>query len=772
MKKSLFLILPLLIAGVLRADEKTVSKVTVQAIDGFQADVSDVISYCNVQQGQEVSQTALSKDVRALLDTGRFSYASVDVLPTPNGVEVTYKVKRRYRFQGPLAIQGCDYFSESKIAKFADLKDGDPIDELVLADKAATIRKEYVKKYFPFPRIGVAMTDVDPTNGIAGVSFTIEEGPRAKHKSYEFTGNEHIDSKTLRATFGSRPWWDPRGWFADTPVSEQELDDARVEIANLYRQQGYLDATVGEARLEQVDKDHASIYYDIVEGPCYTIDSVAVEGVELFPETQVTEALSLAQGQLASSATVDAAAKTIRDFYAARGYVETQVRTDYEAVEGATNRVALLFTVQESEQVTIRNIVLRGNTKTKDKVLRRELLVIPGLVANDVLAERSENRLKNLNYFSTVRHYYVPTGEKGERDLVFDVEEQRTGNFMIGVGFSSIDSVVGYFEIRQSNFDLFNWPNFTGGGQKARLGVEYGDRRQTVETQWTEPWLFNRPLALNVELYRRMRWFDQYDEIRTGGGVGISYPIALGRLGLMHTLEYIDYDDEDDGPYFLDPDQNKPFAYGTSDDKGLSSRSRIYWHLDRRNRAFVPTAGYRINIFAEGQGDVTGSEWNTYALGVNYTHWVTCPFKTVLMWRLRYETVDAYGSTDEVPLHARYFIGGGRTVRGFEYRGLGPKLYNGDGRKTDDPYGGQTMAVATLEYTIPLFEAVRFAIFTDIGCLGADFGDPDFDNIYATVGCGLRIDIPGFPIRLDVAVPYSNPDDSEEEVFSFWIGFD
>jgi outer membrane protein insertion porin family len=112
--------------------------------------------------------------------------------------------------------------------------------------------------------------------------------------------------------------------------------------------------------------------------------------------------------------------------------------------------------------------------------------------------ERSENRLKNLQYFKTVRHYSEQTDKPGVRDLVYDVEEQRTGNFMVGAGVSSVDNVVGFLEITQSNFDIFNWPNFTGGGQKARLGLEAGSRRQTAEVSWTEPWFLDRPLALTV----------------------------------------------------------------------------------------------------------------------------------------------------------------------------------------------------------------------------------------------------------------------------------
>ncbi len=764
-------VMALLAACVCSANQDTVLKVEVKTLDGFRSDATDVLAFCNVRSGSQVSAIALSKDVRALLDTGRFSYADVEVTQKEDGVEVTYKVQRRFRFQGPMAITGSVYFSESKIAKLVGLKDSDPIDEQILAVKAAAIRDKYNKKYFPFVQVIAGLIDVDTTNGIANVTFSISEGMRAKFNEYAFIGNNSIPSDTLRATFGSRPWWDPRGWLADTPITEQELDDARVQIRKVYLDAGYQDAVVKPARLEPVKNERVNVVFEIEEGAKYDIDSVAVKGISIFSELEVTRAMNLRHNDLASSQAIEAASKSIRDYYTSKGYVDTAVQTSLEAVSTATNRVAVQFTVRESDKVTIRNILIRGNTKTKDKVIRREILNAPGEDANDVNATRSENRLQNLNYFKTVRHYYMPADDAGKRDLVYEVEEQSTGNFMIGIGLSSIDSVVGYFELRQSNFDILNWPNFTGGGQKARLGVEYGDRRQTLEVQWTEPWLMDMPLALNVEAYRRLRWYDQYDEIRTGASASLSYPIFLGRVGFMETAEYISYDDVTKGEFYIKP-SGEEYSYESEDD-GFSSRPRVYWTLDRRDRVFIPTKGYQITVFGEMQGDVTGSDWNTYNFGVTYRHFVPLWWKTVLQWRARYETVDCFAGTDTVPMFERYFIGGGRTVRGFEYRGLGPKMYRDpDFTGDSEPYGGQTIALLTFEYTIPLFEAVRWAFFTDIGCIGDDFGDPNFDDIYASVGTGVRIDIPGFPIRLDFAVPYSNPDDSEKELFSFWIGFD
>jgi outer membrane protein insertion porin family len=339
-------------------------------------------------------------------------------------------------------------------------------------------------------------------------------------------------------------------------------------------------------------------------------------------------------------------------------------------------------------------------------------------------------------------------------------------------------------EITQSNFDILNWPNFTGGGQKARLGLEAGSRRQTAEVSLTEPWFLDRPLALTVEAYRRMRWFDQYDEIRAGASAGLSYPVKVGRVGARYTLEMVEMDDVDDGIWTLDPqgdiastpeswkgEEGQYFKW-QEDEYGdaINSVVRLYWAHDTRDQAFVPTKGYQSLVFGDlSEGAFGDNEF--YKLGASHKHWFRMPwYKHVLNLRGRLETVDAYSG--EVPIYEKLFLGGPRTVRGIEYRDIGPKVYHENGHN-HAPIGGESLALVTAEYTIPVFKAVRFATFMDVGSLGEDSFDPELSDVCVTVGVGLRIDIPGFPIRFDVATPVSEDDDyTDDEFFSFAIGFE
>lgn len=769
------------VSGVMAADN-TVKEVKVRVLDQFGTDASDVLSLCSVTAGSEVSQEALSKDVRALLDTGRFGYAGVELEKLPDGVRVVYVVKRRYRFQEPLAIKGADYLSERKIRKLSELKSGDYIDEPVLASKVSKIRDEYVKKFFPDVKITTQLQPIEGSAGSANVTITIDEGTRAKIHKFRFTGNASIPDEDLRSSFGQRPWYDPRGWFTDTPVSAQDLEDARHQAEAVYQNHGYLDAKVASPVKKPVGKEKVDVVFDVTEGDIYHVESTAIRGVKLFPENDVLASSRLKPDDLAGQERIDDGAKDIRDYYGSRGYVDTSVRVIKETVPGKPGRMAITFEVHEGELVYIRNIIIRGNNKTKDKVIRREIMVSPGEIMNEPRIERSENRLKNLGYFSNVRHYNEKSDKDGVRDLVYDVEEQRTGNFMIGAGFSTVDNLVGFLEITQSNFDILNWPNFTGGGQKARLGLEAGTRRQTAEVSWTEPWFLDRPLALTLEAYRRMRWYDEYDEIRTGASAGLSYPVKVGRVGVRYTLELVQMDDVDDATWTLDPagtqastptQWNNQYFKWQDDEYGdaINSVVRLYWAHDTRDQAFIPTKGYQTTLFADmSEGGIGDNEF--YKLGGNYRRWFRMPwYKHVLSLRGRLETVDAYSG--DLPLYERLFLGGPRTVRGVEYRDIGPKVYRGNGSSKHAPIGGQTLALATAEYTVPVFKAVRVATFTDIGSLGSDAFDPELSDVCMSVGIGLRIDIPGFPIRFDVAKPIVEDDDyTDDEFFSFAIGFE
>lgn len=772
--------------GLFAAD---VLDVRVNASDAFGGNTRSVLSRCQTRAGEVYDPVIVARDVNALRSSGEFEEISADARRLANGVEVTFTVKRKMRYQAPLTIKGAKEFSESKLSSEAALRDGALYGESDFATAAARVRDYYVKKHYPLAKV-MAVPEMIPGGNNCTVTLIIDEGEKRKIDDYCFVNAEGLDEGEMKEAIGVYPWWNPMGWFSDEPASEQQLAEGAAKIRSYLADKGYLDAVVGE-KPDFVKKsdDKFDVAYKIDRGILYTINSFAIKGVTRYSGEDVLKKSELPElGSIAGAKILDDAAHRIMVTVGSGdlGLADTRVEVKRVPSKDNINALDITFNVIEGVPVVINEVCIEGNDYTKDKVIRREISLGPGDKMLEDHAERSQKRLENLYYFSRVRYYLRKTNlEKtatGEelRDLVYEVEEKNTGSFMVGVGASSVDSVYLSAELSQSNFDIFA-PNkwFRGGGQKGRIYGQVGPRIQSYEASVTEPHLFDRLLELTVEAYRRQRWYDEYDIIRTGAAVTLAYPVKFwptwepfGRLGFRLSYEYIEFDDVESASY-IDPKRGniaRPLFKDEEDKYGNASElgGRIFWSHDSRNNPRFPTSGSRTQIF----GDLVGGDNEYWKLGFNHRQYIEMwkRYKHTLMVGLRAETIDAL--SDEVPIYNRLFLGGPRTIRGVEYRNVAPMRQKAGGGDWD-PWGGKTLACMNIEYTIPVVKMVRVAGFTDLGSVAEDELDFDFsDNFAWTAGLGLRLDIDMFPIRLDFAAPIKKPDHAEKEVFSFTIGYD
>lgn len=758
--------------------QQVVRDVRVRYTDKLPADPAYVLAQTVVRVGQFVSAADLARDQRALLDTGRFADVRVLVEPVAGdgeGVRVIYVVARRSRFAPPLRLIGVDQISAGRVTDWLDFHEGQPLDDTVLAARCAKVRDEYRKRYYPDAQVTAAIEPFG-TAGQAHVKVTVHEGEKCKVVGFRFEGNRALEEDELRNAIAQPSPWNPLRIFRKKRYDAQELEDARIALRDAYLNRGYLDVQVGEPRLVALSTHRQRAVYPIVEGNAYRVSTVTLEGVTLFPEGELRSAVAavLRPGDAAGRDTVQQASKALRDYYGRRGYVDTSVRTALTAAKSAA-RVAVAFTVREGELATVRSIAIRGNTRTRDKVIRRELGLQPGALLDEVQAERDQRRLENLGYFESVRFFERPVADQaGQRDVVYEVREKSTGNFMVGAGFSSIDNVIGFMEVTQANFDIANWPYFHGGGQKARASVELASERKTIDLSLTEPWFLDRRLSLMTEAYRRELGYREYDEKRLGGGTGITVPLPVGRANLRYLFEQVRLDDVEEGEFFLADDPAVPYRFTDEDTKYYNAPLRLSWLYDTRNRSPVPTSGTQANLFGEVSGSFTGGDNEVYGVGGQIRHWLPIWFDHVISLKLRAESVDSFGDTGDVPIGDRLFLGGGRTLRGFEYRDVGPKVIPPPGSSgRHHPIGGKTMALASAEYTVPVAKVLRLAAFYDVGNVWEDSFDVGSGDWASSAGVGIRFDIPGFPIRIDYAVPLSYDDElTDDQRWVIWIGFD
>lgn len=786
--KRMVLAVALAVAGM--ASAAKVASVSVKAADGDVEDVGDAAARCQVKVGDEYDPAQCARDVRALRDAGTFDDIVVKAEQGLNGVDVTYVVKHKMRFQGPLVVKGCDYWNEGKIAKFSELKDGYAYGEAEIAAAAGRIRREYQKKFFPDVKVKPV---VEPVEGIAGavkITMEIEEGERAKITDFEFDGNEAFEADELRASFNQYPWWNPMGWFSDVPATPQDLAEARDRVVAFYRDRGYLDVEISQPEVRTREDGERVRVFQVREGPCYKVGTISVTGVKAYPEDVVAAAVKrIAPGDVAGATALDEAAHEIEVFCGSgrAALADTHVTVRRLPSETDPETLNLVFAVEEGVPVTVNRVLIRGNDYTMDKVIRREIALSPGDPMLADKAERSKRRLENLRYFDRVRYYLekVDGGEAKDgkpelRDLVYELSEKNTGNFLIGIGAGTESSVFGQIELSEANFDLFSPWRFRGAGQKGRLCIQAGPRVQTYEASVTEPWFLDRQLELTVEVYRRQRWYDDYDVIRSGAAVTLSYPVkfwptweAFGRLGVSLAAEYIEYDDVDNG-YYYDPKRGDRFRMLKEEEDRNGDKVEVplevFWKLDTRDRFIFPTQGHTVRLF----GDIVGGDNEYWRVGFNVRKYfpVWKKYGHVFQIGLRGETVDAF--SDDLPLYDRLFLGGSKSIRGVDFREIAPRIYaheNKKGRYT--AWGGQTSWCMNMEYSVPVVKMLRIAAFSDLGSVGED--EFDFDTAWFcwSVGVGLRLDLEQFPIRLDFATPVVDPDETvDEKVFTFSVGYD
>ena len=807
-----------------------VTEVKIRALDGFGGDTSSVASRCQTKAGQAYDPVTVTRDVNSLKNSGEFEDITADAQRVANGVEVTFFVKRKMRYAGPLTVTGNDEFSESKVSSEADLKDGYLYGEADLAAAAARVRLAYQKKHYPDAKV-VYQTRLIGGNDVS-VTFVIDEGQRQKVSEFVFAGAEHavdvplwrslrpgwapseelVDTAELRESINDLPWWNPVGWFTDGPVTKDQLAQCCDKLAGVYRNHGYLDVKVTGPERVPTEDGKCNLVYTFVEGPQYRVGSMSITGLTRYPEDAVKERSQLPKpGTIAGEKTLQDAAHRIEvavgsgDLGLADTHVEVRCipTTDKSSVN-------IVFKVTEGVPVVINEVKIRGNDYTKDRVIRREIALGPGDRMLADRAERSQKRLENLDYFQRVR-YYLEATERGKdangaewRDLVYEVEEKNTGSFMVGVGASTVDSVYISAEVNQNNFDLFAPSKlFRGAGQKGRVYVAWGPRYQSAEIGFVEPHLFSRMLELSIDLYRRLRWYDQYDLIRTGAMASLTYPVKFwptwepfGRVGVGLSGEYIEFDDVDWGNYTYDGRTGPLYMmeereYGDAFEPVV----HLFWKKDSRDNFRIPTRGHLTRVYLDVAPTGDNEYWRVGFSHRSYFNvWrqlLDANVDHVFMAAIRAETVDAISG--DLPIYDRLFLGGPRTIRGIEYRNVAPMArrtwggfgpwggynmwnwYGGSYIPFGDyaPWGGQTLFCMNFEYTIPIVKMLRFAVFSDLGSVAEDAWDIDFSDTFAwTVGAGLRLDIPMFPIRLDLATPVVKPDEAEKEAFSFTVGYD
>ncbi|MHC1767605.1 MAG: outer membrane protein assembly factor BamA [Verrucomicrobiia bacterium] len=726
-----------------------------------------------VKVGDTYIRTGVDDDVRTLYATGLFRNIRVLEERTADGIKLVYEVQGKPVLTD-ISFEGNKKYKNKKLLKKVTSKIGEPLDDRKLFTDSQEIQKMYEKAGHRKTTVK-ARTQIDEQAGRGKVVFEIQETPKTKIERVDFIGADAFTQKKLRKVIKTRKHW-MFSWLTGSGVlKEDQFEEDKEKLAEFYRNEGYIDFEIKDVQFEYPDPEHMIIRFLISEGQQYKVGSVQFKGNEEFPTEQImkgdksSKGVEMGIGSTFSPKSLDADIQNIRDFYGSRGYIDAGVKAvTIPNIERGT--VDMVYEIEGEDQGIshIEKIEIKGNTKTKDKVIRRELAVAPGEVFDMVRVRRSKGRLEQMRYFDKVETEIEPTGVPNAKNLIIDVEEGPTGNFEFGAGFSSVDNLVGLIGYREGNFDLFNPPFFRGGGQKFRITAQIGTQRRDFQISFTEPWFLNRRLSFGTDLYWRefSYYSDLYDLSQIGGRVSLMKALGSEFLigGLSYTMEEIGIDDVDkDAPLVIkaEPSSQWVSKFGGS----------LAW--DTSNSVELPNRGQRTELLSELAGPF-GGEADFYKLELR-SFWYFPGFwqKHVLEVGGQIGVVEDWGRSERVPLFDRFFLGGISSLRGYKYHGVGP-------HSGDEPIGGGTMWYGTLEYSLPVapaLERLRFAVFYDIGMVYLDAYSfdtlPNQRTYNDNWGVGLRLNIPRLgPLRLDYGIPITHDRDaSGSGRFQFSVGF-
>ena len=708
------------------------------------------------REGEAFSDDIVEQDIRNIYSTGAVDNVEIAGEDVAGGVRVVVTITGRGAV-GDILFQGNTQVDSSKLLKDIELKTGDPVDEVKLAQGTQKIRERYEKQGYA----DVSVTyQAEPMaeSGFTRVTYIIGEGARGLVRNINFEGNSALKAGDLRGKMKLKEKAVWRVWRGKSGrLSDDALTADVKAVENAYHDAGYVYAKVQEVRREPAGSDYVDLTFVISEGERYDVAAVSMQGNTVFTNEELQPALKTVAGFAYSGSDVKDDEKMIGDYYGSRGYADARV--DVSVVPAGPGQVNVLYRINEGQKSLIHKINISGNSVTQDQVIRRELPVAPGEELNTVKLEAGKSRLEQLGYFSNVDIRNNPSAQPGFKDVDIAVTEQSTGTINFGAGFSSIDSLVGFIDLTQTNFDIGNWPSLRGAGQRFHLGVKYGTKRRDGSIAFTEPWFLGQKLAFTTELFYRDLYYlsDVYDQQNYGGSFSFRKPLgehSYAELG--YTLQKVKIHNIDD--------EASPEIRAEEGDY-LQSKIDLSWIHDTRDSVYITRSGHKLELGAMLSGSFLGGDADVYGLNATGSQYFTLPWDTILSFEGSIRTVDNWGDGKNVPIFERLFLGGANSLRGFDYRDVGPK----DG--TGEPLGGLTSAYASIEYTFPIMEKVRGAVFYDLGVVSGsayDWGG----EVNSDVGIGLRLYLPIGPIRVDFGIPVQSDEHNDSGgKFNFNIGY-
>jgi outer membrane protein insertion porin family len=707
----------------LASGQEQVSRVDVLGTRRIESDA--VMQIMTSKPGGVYSPEAVNNDLRAIWAMGYFDDVRIDVESGVAGRILTVNVVEKPSVRQVLIV-GASEVSEDDLREQAGLRAFQVYRPEVIGEIEGKILSVYRNAGYYNAKIRTAVEDLE--GGEKSITFNIEEGNKSFIKSIRFVGNAQVDEDDLKEQMATSE----KGWFtwitSANVLEPEKLNQDTERLSDYYISLGYLDSRVGEPAVT-MEGDDIIITINVEEGSRYSLSSLSLSGDMLISQQELVPALTLQPGDWFEREKLRADISYITTLYADQGFAFADVRPNM-SLDRVNHSVSMDYTVTRGQKVYFERILITGNNRTRDKVIRREFSVAEGDLFSSTALRQGTMRLRALDYFEDVS-IATPKGSAEDRmDLRIDVKEKRTGQIQLGVGYSTADSAMIMGSVGEMN--LF------GLGQQLTFSGSIGGKGNRYIISFTEPWFLDSPVSFGVDVYDWDREYNSYTRRTTGGRIRMGWPTPWDRVRL-----YTYYTYEISDLYDLQPYASSYYIRESAGQHSTSSLRAIL-RRDTRDNAFLTTQGSDVSLSVEYAPEELGGNVNFIRVIGDGSVYLPLWFGHVGVVHGRLGWMTGTGDDDNMPIFERFFMGGINTMRGFRYMSVGER-----DPATNDYMGGDYLALLNLEYRFPLLEKMGLmgVVFTDIGNVwGSSW---EFTDLRQSVGLGIRWNSPLGPLRLE-----------------------
>ncbi len=691
--------------------------------------------------GQPLSRKNISEDIKRIYEMGYFEDVRVETEPFEGGLKLIYIIKEKPSIV-KISFSGNKEYDDEKLKEQITITPGSIADVTLIQRNVSALKAFYEKEGYYLANIVPIVKRISPDE--ATLTFLINEGQKIKIDKILIEGNEKLSEGDIKDVMKTRPWWILSFLTKSGYYQKAQLDADIQRIKDLYYNNGFLNVVVSKPQIKlDKEKKKLTITIKISEGPQYKVSSIELKGHAPSEEKDIKQYINLKKDEVFNKEKLKKTIEQITSYYSEHGYAMASVEPELVTDE-KNQTVKVIIHIDKGHLFKIGRIEVIGNTKTKDKVIRREMRLDEGDIYNSKLLKRSYERINNLNFFDKVE--LVPKPKLKDRliDIDVKVKEKATGFLSIGGGYSTMDKFVAMVDFTQAN--LF------GTGRYIKLKGEVGGSSSFYEFAYKDPWFLDKPVSFTFTLYRTTREYITYDKKAVGGSIGFGKRFNdLWSASITYKYEKATIENiEPDAPSII------------KDQEGTNVTSSITPAVSRdtRDSYIDPSRGSRNSMYLTYAG--LGGD-NYFIKTVFDSAWFFPVGKSTiaLRGRIGYAT----GLYDhELPLYERFYVGGMYTVRGLSFGDAGPKDEN------NDPIGGTKELIFNAEYIFPIVSELKLkgVIFFDAG-RAYDNNETFGTDLRYTTGAGFRWFSPMGPIRIEYGynIDPREGEDSGKIEFSF-----